>query len=189
MSTYISRHYGVTMSVMVNHFPGCCGARSLSGFTVQGATDTLTVEQKHKIYDDLFRGLVGDVPGVLIAADALLDFGEWDDSELERSVGTADSSWVTDENSGCGDISLEDFCKYHEFAVVGESINRNSGNIVAAMVKAVRAAPVEGSRGVDPIVYCPDAPDFSDEPKPEAPQGSADTAAIIESLRRAVAAA
>lgn len=181
---YKERAYGVTMSVTVASFPGCCGGRTLYAFTVDGKYQDLTVDQKKKMYDGLGRKAFSEVPGAIVSMDCVLDFGEWDD--LHRGTGTSASSWAVDED--CGDISLEDFCKYHGFDFTAHSINRNSGNIVGVMSKAIRKAP--DGRG-DAEVYIPPAPDYSDDETAEKRKASesANREEVIRRLREAVAAA
>lgn len=188
MSTVSTQHYGVTMSIDVSSFPGCCGGTIIYGFNVRGSTSNLTRKQKEAMYDELFIRAAKQYnsstgfPGVVVAMDCVLSFGDWED--LGRGGGTVSTSWTVD--AGCGDISLEDFCLYHQFEITSHSINRNSGNVVAAMTKAIRPALEDGGEG---DIYSPKKPSFSDEPKPEPKKPSADVKDIIESLRSAVAAA
>ncbi len=175
-------HYGVTMGLRRDSFPGCCGGSTIYGFTVSGNTSNLTLERKHKMYDALFRSL-GSFSGVVVALDCVLNFGEWED--LDRSGGTVDTSWeMAYENEEVGDISLEDFCIHHKFEITGHSVNQNSGNVVAAMIKPYRPANEEGSAG---SVYDVPAPDFSDDEPPKRTAPTEDVAAVAAQLRELVA--
>ena len=175
-----STRYGITIRLDVQSFPHCCGAKIMHQFRVSGNTRTLTLEQKHKMYDELFRKCAGETQGMLIAADCVLDFGEW--ADLRRSGGGGDTSWT--QAAGAGDISLEDFCKHHKFDVTAYAKNNNSGNIVATFSKAVYSVAPDADETV--TKYFPEMPDFSDEPSSVNSAGSTDVAAVLAQLREAV---
>ena len=187
---YTSKHYGVEISVRREEMPGCCGGDTLSSFTVDGSIYNLTTEQKEKMYDEIMYDMIDDCDGTLVAMDAITDTYEGDWGHLDRSVGTDRSSYS--EGSECGSVSLEDFCRYHDFTFVGHAANRNSGNIVCAMVKSIRV-PQEGGDWEedyqdDVTLYGVEKPDFSDEIKEEEEPAacSADLQSIITQLREVV---
>lgn len=189
---YTSKHYKVEISVRMEEMPGCCGGDTLSSFTVEGPVHNITKEQKEKIYDDLMLQLIDGVDGTVVAMDAITSTYEGDWGHLDRSGGTDRSSYS--EGNDCGDVTLEDFCRHHDFDFVGHAANRNSGNIVCAMVKSIRV-PQEGGDWEedyqdDVVIYSVDTPDFSDDIKEEPPvraaANSADVADIIAQLREVV---
>lgn len=154
--TIQTTHYGVTIYCEVNDYPGCCGASVLVRFGARGNVDNLTMGQKHEMYKELMTKIRDRCPGVLVATDAIVNFGPF--AELDRAT----SQWKRSDSAG--DISLEDFCEYFKFTKSGVAKNRNSGNLVACYSLAVRPADEE-----DPsksTVFHVDKPDFSDEPKP-----------------------
>lgn len=187
MATYYSVHYGVTISVQMLEFPGCCGAHTLAGFRVEGtreAKETLTEEQKHKMYDELMIELVDKCPAVMVAADAVINTDEWgDDVELERGGGTLTSSWM-EGSYVSGDVSLEDFCKYHTFEESSLGKNRNSGNLIGVFTKATRFPSKEDFYDDAEYLFI-ERPSFDDEVIPEK-EKPADVEKVIAALRRAI---
>ena len=182
MPRYVVKHYDVKMTVCSDSFPGCCGAKTLYSFTVQGSTDKLTVKQKQDMYTHLFRELLPLQSGVLISADCVLQ--DLDDVQLNggesRGGGTESSSWVLEDNSSCGDISLEDFCTYMGFTRQTIGRNSNSGNLIGCFSLAV----INDSG----VKLAPEMPTFDDEEKAPADADNK-KAAIIEALRSAIASA
>lgn len=176
MSNITSRHYGVTISLKKESYPTCCGANILRELSVSG-TDTaiaeLTTERKFKMYQDMMVDILAGSPGLLIAADCVINYGEW--ADLSRST----SQWK--QSAGAGDISLENFCEYFEFNRSGVAKNKNSGNLVACFSLATNAAMEDDS--VEPMVV--DRPDFSDD---EVPDVSMDVKAIVDQINALLAA-
>lgn len=173
--------YNVRMSLTVSSFPQCCGAKIIHGFNVSGSgTRKLNAEQKHKMYNELFRKVADSTQGMLVAADCVLDFGEW--SGLSRSGGGGDTNWI--DSHTAGDISLEDFCKYHKFDVTAYAKNSNSGNIVATFSKAVYSVAADEEETV--TMYYPNMPDYSDDVQTGGATSTADVSQVLEQLREAV---
>lgn len=177
MSTITSTHYGVTISIMLESFPGCCGGRILRNLAVNGtpsAVDRLSMEQKHKMYAELFRKILKDSPGTIVAIDCVLNFGDW--VELERSS----SDWK--QSGTAGDISTEDFCEWAGFERTAVAQNRNSGNLVACFSLATRPVTEDSPEECGTIEV--EEPVFDDEPKAKLP---ADVADIIKQINALLA--
>lgn len=172
--------YGVRMNLDVSSFPHCCGAKIIHEFNVSGKIESLTLEQKHKMYNELFRKVADSTQGMLVAADCVIEFGEW--ADLKRGGGGGNTSWQV-ALEGAGDISLEDFCKYHDFAVTAYAKNNNSGNIVATFSKAVYSVAADESETV--TKYYPDMPDYTDDVV-AGTQSNTDVASVLAQLREAV---
>lgn len=167
--TITSRHYGVSISCTISSYPTCCGAQILRSFSVGGPVNKLTMAQKHEMYKELMKKIVSGCFGVLVATDAVVNFGPF------ANLGRSTSQWKKSDSAG--DISLEDFCEYFPFTKSGVALNKNSGNLVASYVLALRLADEQDPSNC--TVFEVEEPDFSDEPKTAA---SGDVEQIIAEI-------
>lgn len=159
MSTLItSKRYGAEMRIKLDSFPSCCGAKSIHSFWVNRGEE-LTEEQKVKMYEELLFRLGESCSGILIAADCVLNYGEW--ANLRRSGGGGSDNWQKADGDTV-EVSLEDFCEHFGFVRGPVAKNTNSGNFVASFSYAVHS--VNEKKNSEKIYNAPsELPDFSDD--------------------------
>jgi len=180
MSTVTVTHYGVTMTANIDSFPHCCGARILHGFRVDGpdgVINELTLEQKHKMYTHFIMEMAPQIPGIVVVADCVLNYGEW--ADLKRGS----SQWK--QGKDAGDISLEDFCEFFGFTRGPVAKNKNSGNLVASFSYNIWAADEDKNGKVAAREW--KKPDFSDDKRVK--KQDANVEEILAALDAAVRAA